>query len=184
MSKEFVYPAKQASSIFCVYDPFMSWNSRSLHGVVSSGNNPRAFLKSFRIIRSTKVTAHCHNVPHVAAVSDDKSRWQYDTAWLTWAIKGAAESFATKCDVYCDWGIPFLQMHRCNNREFHETCHSVTFYFMKKKKDSKRCCWHHNARVNSHQRWKQTRFRVCFHLWCELTATMNVTEWQVSWNSR
>ena len=44
--------------------------------------------------------------------------------------------------------------------------------------------WHHNARVNSHQRWKQTRFRVCFHLWCELTSTMNVTEWKVSWNSR
>ena len=43
--------------------------------------------------------------------------------------------------------------------------------------------WHHNARVNSHQRWKQTRFRVCFHLWCELTSTMNVTEWQVSRNS-
>ena len=43
--------------------------------------------------------------------------------------------------------------------------------------------WHHNARVNSHQRWKQTRFRICFHLWCELTSTMNVTEWQVSWNS-
>ena len=32
--------------------------------------------------------------------------------------------------------------------------------------------WHHKARVNSHQRWKQTRFRVCFHLWCELTSTM------------
>ena len=43
--------------------------------------------------------------------------------------------------------------------------------------------WYHNARVNSHQRWKQTRFRVCFHLWCELTRTTNVTEWQVSWNS-
>ena len=43
--------------------------------------------------------------------------------------------------------------------------------------------WHLNTRVNSHQRWKQTRFRVCFHLWCELTSTMNVTEWQVSWNS-
>ena len=43
--------------------------------------------------------------------------------------------------------------------------------------------WHHNARVNSHQRWKQTRFRVCFHLWCELTSTINVTEWQLSWNS-
>ena len=26
----------------------------------------------------------------------------------------------------------------CNIHEFHETCHSVTFYFMKK--DSKRCC--------------------------------------------
>ena len=36
--------------------------------------------------------------------------------------------------------------------------------------------WDHNARVNSHQRWKQTRFRVCFHLWCELTSTMNVKE--------
>ena len=43
--------------------------------------------------------------------------------------------------------------------------------------------WHHDAGVNSHQRWKQTRFRVCFHLWCELTSTMNVTEWQVSWTS-
>ena len=43
--------------------------------------------------------------------------------------------------------------------------------------------WHHNAGVNSHRRWKQTRFRVCFHLWCELTSTMKVTEWQVSWNS-
>ena len=43
--------------------------------------------------------------------------------------------------------------------------------------------WHHYARVNSHQRWKQTRFRVCFQLWCELTITMNAMEWQVSWNS-
>ena len=37
--------------------------------------------------------------------------------------------------------------------EFHETCHSVTFIVL----------------VNSHQRWKQTQNRVCFHLWCELT---------------
>ena len=43
--------------------------------------------------------------------------------------------------------------------------------------------WYHNIRVNSHQRLKQTRFRVCFHLWCKLTSTMNVTERQVSWNS-
>ena len=26
--------------------------------------------------------------------------------------------------------------------------------------------------VNSHQRWKQTRNRVCFHLWCELTLAL------------
>ena len=51
--------------------------------------------------------------------------------------------------------------------DFHETCNAVSFIVL----------------VNSHQRWKQTRFRVCFHLWYELTSTMNVTEWQVSWNS-
>ena len=38
--------------------------------------------------------------------------------------------------------------------EFHETCPFVTFIVV----------------VNSHQRWKQTRNRVCFHLWCELTV--------------
>ena len=30
---------------------------------------------------------------------------------------------------------------------------------------------------------KAKRFCICFHLWCELTSTTNVTEWQVSWNS-
>ena len=40
--------------------------------------------------------------------------------------------------------------------EFHETCHSATFIVL----------------VNSHQRWKQTRVRVCFHLWCELTLAL------------
>ena len=65
--------------------------------------------------------------------------------------------------------------------EFHETCHSITFLFDKKRLQM--VLWHHYARVNSHQRWKQTRFRVCFHLWCELTITMNVTEWQISYNS-
>ena len=73
------------------------------------------------------------------------------------------------------------QVAEIPTHEFHETCHSVTYYFMIK--DSKTMLWHHNARVNSHQRWKQTRFRVCFHLWCELTSTMNGMEWQVSWNS-
>ena len=69
----------------------------------------------------------------------------------------------------------------CAWLEFHEACHSVTFIVL----------------VNSHQRWKQTRNRVCFHLWCELTLALwchsivwspffmkwDVTEWQVSWNS-
>ena len=35
------------------------------------------------------------------------------------------------------------------------------------------------ARENSKWIWQ-----FCFHLWCELTSTMNVTDWQVSWNSR
>ena len=33
-----------------------------------------------------------------------------------------------------------------------------------KKKRLQTMLWHHNARVNSHQRWKQMRFRICFHL--------------------
>ena len=63
-------------------------------------------------------------------------------------------------------------------QEFHETCHSVTFIWWKKRLQT--MLFHYNAGVSSHQRWKQTRFPVCFHLWCELTSTMNVTEWQVS----
>ena len=48
-----------------------------------------------------------------------------------------------------------LSLHT-SYHEFHETCHSVTFIVL----------------VNSHQRWKQTRNRVCFHLWCELTLVL------------
>ena len=77
------------------------------------------------------------------------------TKFLTKFLSGVFISF---CQVYGAWGI---------YHEFHESCHSVIFIVV----------------VNSHQRWKQTRFRVCFHLWCELTTTMNITEWQVSWNS-
>ena len=46
-------------------------------------------------------------------------------------------------------------------------------YILFNKKRLQTMLWHHYARVNSHQRWKQTRFRICFHLWCELTSTMN-----------
>ena len=56
-------------------------------------------------------------------------------------------------------------------------------YILFQEKRLQTMLWHHNARVNSHQRWKQMRLRICFHLWCELTSTMNVTEWQFSWNS-
>ena len=59
----------------------------------------------------------------------------------------------------------------------------IPLHFISLKKILQTMLWPCYARVNSHQRWKQTRFRVCFHLWCELANTMNVTEWQVSWNS-
>ena len=55
------------------------------------------------------------------------------------------------------------------SHEFHGTCHSVTFIVL----------------VNSHQRWKQTRNRVCFHLWCELTLALwcHSIVWSIfSWN--
>ena len=46
---------------------------------------------------------------------------------------------------------------------FSESCHAVFMNSMKR----------HSVTfivlVNPHQRWKQTRNRVCFHLWCELT---------------
>ena len=89
--------------------------------------------------------------------------------------KGPSQKHPNGQQEKCTWRLPSTQ------HEFNEICHSVTFYFMKKRLQT--MLWHHNARVNSHQRWKQMRFRVCFHLWCELTSTINVTEWQVSWNS-
>ena len=52
----------------------------------------------------------------------------------------------------------------------------------------KRCqamLWCVNTRVNSYQRWKQTRNRVCFHLWCELTLALwcHSIVWSLfSWN--
>ena len=76
------------------------------------------------------------------------------------------------------WGV--VSILDCNSHEFHETCDSVTLYF---KKRLQTMLWHLNARVNSHRRWKQMRFRVCFYLWCELTSAMNIMKWQVSSNS-
>ena len=50
---------------------------------------------------------------------------------------------------------------------------SLCYILFLEKKRLQTMLWHHNARVNSHQRWKQMRFSVCFLLWCELTSTMN-----------
>ena len=46
-----------------------------------------------------------------------------------------------------------VSMNHWSYHEFHETCHSITFIVL----------------VNSHQRWKQMRNCVCFHLRYELT---------------
>ena len=66
-----------------------------------------------------------------------------------------------------------------------KTCPSVTCYFMKISFSDTVRKWilknmiragtdcTQMVLVNSHQRWKQTRFRVCFHLWYELTNTIS-----------
>ena len=87
------------------------------------------------------------------------------------------------------WSV--MQARAAANYPQHPSCPSVSWipwnlsfcYTSFPKKRLQMVLWHYNARVNSHQRWKQTRFRICFHLWYELTSTMNVTEWHVSWNS-
>ena len=66
-----------------------------------------------------------------------------------------------------------------SQHEFHETCHSLTFYFMKK--DSKRCCDTTMPESIHTKDESKLQFSACFRLWCELTTTINVTEWQVSW---
>ena len=103
-------------------------------------------------------------------------------------MKAASVYFFCELLFFATWSVAsseiimkWLRLSPSNHvHEFHETRHSVTSYFMEKRLQT--MLWHPNAKVNSHQRWKQTRFRVCFHLWCELTSTMNVTEWQVPWN--
>ena len=111
--------------------------------------------------------------------------WQLWDAlgWSLWLPGGA--SF--------NWSFSWiLQINTCVEKYL--TCprnHDISWiprnlsfhYILFHEKGLQTMLWHHNARVDSQQRWKQTRFRICFHLWCELTSTMNVTERQVSWNS-
>ena len=105
---------------------------------------------------------------------------QYLSSYMAWF--GCSRVFTiSTTNIYLQWTLLTLEfVIWCIQHEFHETCHSVTFNSWKKRLQT--MLWRHNTRVNSHQRWKHTRFRVGFHLWCELTSTMNVTEWQVSWN--
>ena len=90
--------------------------------------------------------------------------------------------------LFINWrhfcGTNVQRSRQINRKHFAWNPWNFSFrYIFFHEKILKTMLWHYNARVNSHQRWKQTRFRVWFHLWCELTSTMNVTEWQVSGNS-
>ena len=56
-------------------------------------------------------------------------------------------------------------------------------FILWKKKNSKRC-YDTTMLESIHTKDEsKLRFSTCFHLWCELTTTINVTEWQVSWIS-
>ena len=59
----------------------------------------------------------------------------------------------------------------------------IPLHFISWKKDSKRCCDTTIPESIHTKDESKLRFSVCFHLWCELTTTISVTEWQVSWNS-
>ena len=106
--------------------------------------------------------------PHQMIKEMPSKTWEWDKRWDIRMGCGSGSSLLWNWVVFiCSW-IPW-------NLSFS--------YILFHEKRLQTMLWHHNARVNSHQRWKQTRFRICFRLWCELTSTMNVTEWQVSWNS-
>ena len=123
--------------------------------------------------------------PLLATALQSRKKWASRegnlTTCLTFCVKCLSSESFQPISFKVFWDFEDILTQFYPSHEFHETCHSVTFHFMKK--GSQTMLWHHNTRVNSHQIWKQTRFRVCFHLWCELTSTMNVMEWQVSWNS-
>ena len=109
---------------------------------------------------------------HVWASEAMYGQYLAEAESLSWIGKQKGSN----CSSPLQWpsGAWLLHSFLWCKHEFHETCHSVTFYFMKKRLQT--MLWHHNARVNSHQRWKQTWSCVCFHLWCELTSTLNSVE--------
>ena len=62
----------------------------------------------------------------------------------------------------------------------------IPLHLISWKKRLQTMLWHHNARVNSHQRWKQTRNRVWFRLWCELILALwcNSIVWSLFFHER
>ena len=58
----------------------------------------------------------------------------------------------------------------------------IPLHFMSWKKDSKWCCDTTMPESIHTKDESKLQFCVCFHLWGELPTTINVTEWQVSWN--
>ena len=59
----------------------------------------------------------------------------------------------------------------------------IPLHFILLKIDSKRCCDTTMPESIHAKDESKLQFSVCFHLWCELTTTINVTERQVSCNS-
>ena len=64
--------------------------------------------------------------------------------------------------------IVFRNINHFAYHEFHETCHFITFYFLKKK-DSKRCC---DTTMPESIHNKDESKRGCASLWCELTVAL------------
>ena len=94
-------------------------------------------------------------------------------------------------DDLCLWEVwQLLRKSYCSTPSYHNiymiswipwnlSVHYISFHV----KILQTMLWHHSARAIHTKDESKLRFSVCFHLWCELTTTMNVTEWQVSWNS-
>ena len=68
-------------------------------------------------------------------VSHQKQREEISA---TWPIRHWANQVAQLADRIPTQEGFTMDLINCNKHEFHETCHSVLFYFMKK--DSERCC--------------------------------------------
>ena len=99
-----------------------------------------------------------HNTPD--RTWDYKKGSQLLTFLLVSGEYGLLQQMWMLCNLATAFSVQIVWLET-SKHQFHETCHSVTFIVL----------------VNSHQRWthqrwKQTRNRICFHLWCELTLAL------------